>query len=274
MKSLIKTKKAFTLIEVLLSLAILMIVIVPIFTMVMNTVTINKGGENKQKATLVAQETVEKIKSISDKDFIHLDNYGDVLGLNIVQEKDLDRFNISGQKNGYSIEGYVEKSQGDMPYKYEQHKNVINFDFKIDYEIEDNVNKLFISEQYVTYTPHIIILLDKNNIIIKDGKNGDILKSISNNNGNVLVHLGENTSDNINIDVENKNSNDFNIYISKDLKSLGNCNINNNYGNVKVYNNFENASDNKVSKTLYKIYIKVSKGKDVFEISTYRSVEM
>lgn len=58
-----KSKKGLTLIEVIISLAILGIIITPIYTMTINTVKINKVSEDKQEALAIAQEYMEYIKS-------------------------------------------------------------------------------------------------------------------------------------------------------------------------------------------------------------------
>lgn len=58
----IKNKKGITLIEVIVSAAILSIIIVPISMMVNTSVKTNKNSESKQQATVIAQKLIEDLK--------------------------------------------------------------------------------------------------------------------------------------------------------------------------------------------------------------------
>lgn len=61
-----KKKKGFSLLEIVVSLGLIALFIIPVGNMVLGTVKINKAAENKQQASAVLQETVEYIKGLDE----------------------------------------------------------------------------------------------------------------------------------------------------------------------------------------------------------------
>lgn len=61
-KIFVKNKKGITLLEVVISIAILSIIIVPISMMVITSVKTSNNSQNKQQATVVAQKLIEDLK--------------------------------------------------------------------------------------------------------------------------------------------------------------------------------------------------------------------
>lgn len=61
-----KKKKGFSLLEIVVSLGLIALFIIPVGNMVLGTVKINKATEDKQQASAVLQETVEQIKSLEE----------------------------------------------------------------------------------------------------------------------------------------------------------------------------------------------------------------
>ncbi len=108
-----KSKKGFTLLEVIISFALISIILIPIANLVLTSVKINKFTENKQQAKAVLQETIENIKAI--------DNFSSALsqplnnGITLSEATGEDNkliYSISGEINGFSIEGSIkEQSQ-------------------------------------------------------------------------------------------------------------------------------------------------------------------
>lgn len=58
-------KKGFTLIELIISIALIGILLVPVSSMVLTTVRTNKRAEVKQKATLVGQKVLEQFRAVN-----------------------------------------------------------------------------------------------------------------------------------------------------------------------------------------------------------------
>lgn len=108
-----KSKKGFTLLEVIISFALISIILIPIANLVLTSVKINKSTENKQQAKAVLQETIENIKAI--------DNFSSALsqplnnGITLSEATGEDNkliYSISGEINGFSIDGSIkEQSQ-------------------------------------------------------------------------------------------------------------------------------------------------------------------
>ncbi|QGU95769.1 prepilin-type N-terminal cleavage/methylation domain-containing protein [Clostridium bovifaecis] len=58
-----RSNKGLTLVELIISLAILGIIITPIYALTINTIKVNKRSEDKQKALVIAEEYIEYAKS-------------------------------------------------------------------------------------------------------------------------------------------------------------------------------------------------------------------
>jgi len=105
-----KSKKGFTLLEVIISFALISIILIPIANLVLTSVKINKSTENKQPAKAVLQETIENIKTV--------DNFSSALskplnnGITLSEATGEDNkliYSISGEINGFSIEGSIKE---------------------------------------------------------------------------------------------------------------------------------------------------------------------
>lgn len=68
-----KKKKGFSLLEIVVSLGLIALFIIPMGNMVLGTVKINKAAEDKQQASAVLQETVEYIK-LEEREFPEVKN--------------------------------------------------------------------------------------------------------------------------------------------------------------------------------------------------------
>jgi len=105
------SKKGFTLLEVIISFALISIILIPIANIVLTSVKINKTTENKQQAKAVLQETVENIKaidSLSSAVSTPLTN-----GITLSETTGEDNkliYSLSGNVNGFSIEGYIKEN--------------------------------------------------------------------------------------------------------------------------------------------------------------------
>ena len=89
----IKAKKGMTLVEVIISVTLLSILIVPLSGIVISSLKNSKDGENKQKASYIGQKVIEELKAYdnlvlktegSEKYFELLD--GDKIRENIAED--------------------------------------------------------------------------------------------------------------------------------------------------------------------------------------------
>lgn len=214
-----KSKKGFTLLEVIISFALISIILIPIANLVLTSVKINKSTENKQQAKAVLQETIENIKAI--------DNFSSALskplnnGITLSEatgEDDKLIYSISGEINGFSIDGSIkEQSQ------------VIN-------------NK--VSEMEVDRT----IYFNRGSISISNGKEviGEAIKKLSDNlatpSEEVFIEMKETGEINVTyggstIAIPKPEANSLLICLNEDSEKKLNLNVENksHTENLKIY---------------------------------------
>ena len=116
MGKLVKAKKGITLVEVVISVAIIAILLIPIGSLVMKSVNGNKRNENKQEATTFAQELLDEFSNVTTSDYRKINNNKGDLTLPNGEIITLDNWKGNktiSKKDGnttYSIEYEVKKS--------------------------------------------------------------------------------------------------------------------------------------------------------------------
>ncbi|MDZ7548384.1 type IV pilus modification PilV family protein, partial [Clostridium perfringens] len=65
-KEKLKAKYGMTLIEVIISVTLLSILVVPLSGLVISSLKTNKGAEHKQKASYIGQKVLEEIKAYDE----------------------------------------------------------------------------------------------------------------------------------------------------------------------------------------------------------------
>lgn len=143
-----KVKKGMTLLEVIISLAILGIIITPIFSLTINTVKMNKKSDDKLKALAIAQEYMEYIKSPEHS-------------LEDINNAE----NLPAQKGGFKI---VKTVEGVEKYRF---TNGESDDIDIDSDMEILINK---NNEVIVNGKSLGIASSQNNTLdivnYKDGK--------------------------------------------------------------------------------------------------------
>ena len=283
--------KGITLIEVIISVALLSILIIPVSTMVMTSLQINKKAEYKQKSAYMGQQILEELKVYSDIKLQGKSSFQLLDGnfINKYIEAD-NKYDFIGDftRDGYKVNVTLKK---DSKFKYEDsNNNKINiidsdFDFRINF-LNDQVQLVkdnsFISQNIsnqlvlkvdnkVNDIPSIgILLLDKGQIkpLLSGSKSNDV-------NGKILLYLDSSFKNQIitEIEVENERHDGIEIYVKRNQDSTGKLNIKSTKGEVKIYNNIletKNISEieNKNIGDLYNIEVSVSRGNDVLFTGT------
>lgn len=106
-----KSKKGFTLLEVIISFALISIILIPIANIVLTSVKINKTTENKQQAKAVLQETVENIKAIDSlASAVSTPLTNGITLSETTGEDNKSIYSLSGNVNGFSIEGSIKEN--------------------------------------------------------------------------------------------------------------------------------------------------------------------
>lgn len=114
LKRLKQKKKGSTLLEIVISLAIIGIIMIPLGGALVTSVKSNKMGEIKQESKLISQEIIEKVRSIGDVKNTTLQigkEQSDGIEIKQVMPKPIDP--LTGKEiNIYDVEGTLKDSEG------------------------------------------------------------------------------------------------------------------------------------------------------------------
>lgn len=276
-------KKGMTLIEAIISVALLSILIVPISGLVMTSVNTNKRAEIKQEAAFVGQKLLEEMK-VYDK--IKLDTNGDFQLLNgqkikrVNTDATADNFNsFKGQFNidKYDVEINLIK---DNEFTYEDIsrdplENIV-FDYKLEFKgdasktvtLQKNTEAGLsdVTRDYPIVNNNLSLKIHSEKFILLNGEIEMINASGAqySNYNNILIELNDSFTGNLTIDLFNETGIEKNIYIKSSSTVTGKVNINSYIGKIKVYNNIIASSKNTLG-DLYNVEVTVkNKGNILF----------
>lgn len=106
MKDKLNKKKGMTLIEIIISMMIITIMLIPILGLVINSVKNNSSGEAKQKATLAGQQIFENIKSDIAMQELSIDSNDSEIYLNEIRlNKDGTKYKTDDAGFEYTYNG-------------------------------------------------------------------------------------------------------------------------------------------------------------------------
>lgn len=259
MRLVYKRKSGLTLIEVLISLAILGIIITPFLSMGLSTVSLGEKSEEKQQALAIAQEYMEKIKSPEFK-------------ISELDAKEItDGISHKIERNGkkYLVKYKIK------PLKEEEKIEKVNFQYLLEIGDSVEVYKIYRENEeekrialgdigsLSNETEKLVINKESNkitfNINTNDGKEHEV--KVEDNINNLqslsirLHNINGNKIDGNKINLDTKNyEGELNLYM--DLQEF--YNINSSLGKINyVFNYRENSED--IYGDLFKINITVSK---------------
>ncbi|SHH46238.1 type IV pilus modification PilV family protein [Tepidibacter thalassicus] len=237
---MIKSNKGLTLVEIIVSLAILGIIIAPLSSLFVSTIKINKDSENRMKADLLAQKymeeekhsdvTGEKNETISDGDF-QINKKVEKYGSYSIQKG--EGFNTNCQ-----IE--VEIENGKLNFKGDNSNS---------FELENN--KLIQLE----------IKKDDGSIIVDFKHDSSTIKSYNMTlNEDINIKLNCKESSKVTFEINALEGVATKVYIVKSIDSNSEIEVINKKGNVYVYRNIYDDSAKRDEETwVYKITITVLK---------------
>ena len=184
MRGRFNKKKGTTLIEVLISIAIFSIVIIPLSMMVISSIANNKKGENKQYAVSVAQQIIEQLRA------------NNATNPGIVTIKTDKTYELKFPDMPVTTPGHDRRylvSKSDVGNGLEA---TVNFERKLAYESESTTNTV------VEYD--LSIIMDANSITVTGTNAADITGDVSYNlTGDLKIC---NNHDNT-IELKNNNTN-------------------------------------------------------------------
>ena len=215
MKKVSKRKKGITLIEAIISVALLSILVVPISEIVINSFKTNKNAEIKQNAAYIGQKTLEELKSYDNillKDFSGNKKGFLMLDGQEIYEEAIDNFEGSFINEELGEEFIVEvKISKNGNFTYESSK-----DMDLILELSDNKLGEIAIDSLTDKKIRMVIGMDQYIHVF----NGSIeLYKEELNNRNILINISNSFRiDNFNIEVENKSNNLLTIYKNKEEK--------------------------------------------------------
>lgn len=268
-----KSKKGFTLLEVIISFALISIILIPIANLVLTSVKINKSTENKQQAKAVLQETIENIKAI--------DNFSSALskplnnGITLSEATGEDNkliYSISGEINGFSIEGSIkEQSQviNNMVSEMEVDRTIYFHHGSISISngkevIGEAIKKL--SDNLATPSEEVFIeMKETGEINVTYG--GSIIAIPKPEAKSLLICLNEDSEKKLNLSVENKShTENLKIYLfnGEKVSERQDVIISKFNGQIELIEGVQHSEDI-INEKLYFVELRANKNGEVVE---------
>lgn len=252
----VKAKKGMTLIEVIISVALLSILMVPISSLVMSSLKNNIDAEDMQKASYIGQKVLEELKAYDEIKLEEESNekYFNLLDGDSIVKKDeeflgsFDR-NIYGNpsngkdKDTYRVDVKVEK---DANFQYE---NINNRDknnsasFKLNFTNDNNI-KDPLGFSY-SISNKLIMEIEKDSKILtlynESNPTNKLTISKANTNNNIIFYIEDKFSKDVNIEFKNKTEETIEIHMIKENSNFLGMKIYSSSGNTILYE--ENAEE-------------------------------
>ena len=280
----VKAKKGMTLIEVIISVALLAILIIPLSGLVMSSLKNNINSEDMQKASYIGQKVLEELKAYDEIKLKADENnrkYFELLdGDKIIQDSEgnfvgsFDRTIYGGTTESagknediYKVNVNLEK---DKNFQYTDVNNLDqnkNLGFRLNF-IKDNLNRTYgISDK-------LTIVLDKNSnnlVVYKENESTPLatIARINTTNNNIVLYVEEEFSKNLNIEFKNNTNETIEIHMIKQGNNSSKVKIYSSVGDVILYE--ENEIGNMYN---YTVTIKDKKNNTLFQGSSSNNVNI
>lgn len=262
-------KKGMTLIEAIISVALLSVLIIPISGLVMTSINTNKRAEIKQEATYIGQKLLEEMK-VYDEIILGVTKEFQLLnGQKITKVGKSDNFVGKFIVDKYDVELSLNK---DNQFVYDN--NIVSNEINTN---EMDVVVEFVSNNTIKYNNVNYVISDK--LTIKTPNNDTDELEVINGDGTVIFKvtkaserknkilfvINNDFKGDVNIDFHNERDEEVSIYVKKNSAVTGNLNINAFRGKIRIYNNINNEDKNKIG-NLYNINVVVkNKGNELFK---------
>ncbi|MCY6484584.1 type II secretion system protein [Clostridium aestuarii] len=264
----IKRKKGVTLLELLITLAILGMVIMPLSNMVITSLKISIMSSNEQKSANLAQKYMEKMKS------------EDASTIDTTQTFLEDGFEIECAVNNISDYEFTDINSSGNNTKS------INYDYRI--KVNDSITEFYKYDsnvdikkgETINVLPPIIVTKTDSNISFNDGNGLNIEDSLNKKEVKIRVDINReiDNSDELKVTAENNQENSTLIFYfikSSTVNNKPNINLIKSSGQIKSYYNILSSDDSDKSTAntrIYLITVTVKKGgKTLITNKSYKS---
>lgn len=296
----VNAKKGMTLIEVIISVALLSILIVPLSGLVMSSLKNNISAEYRQKASYIGQKVLEELKAYDE---ITLSNtsprYLELLDGDRITQVSEGNFEGKFQRTIY---GSILEAEGrdediynvevelkkDSNFQYDNINNLdknSNSDFRFKFLKVNNINKIQLvsdsNTNSVVADNDLIIELKKNsnNLELKLFNKNNITPIISSSkldpvNNKIILNLSSNYEKNTNIEIKNYLSESIEVHLIKQKNSIGKLNLTSSNGNIILYEENEIEENPIADMYNYKVAIRDNKNNILFEGSSSKNVNI
>ena len=292
-----KAKKGMTLIEVIISVTLLSILIVPISGFMISSLKNNIASEKKQEATYIGQKILEELK-VYDSINLKKDNdgyYFELLdGDKIYKNDDSNKFEAEIERDiygrpinkrnltKYKVNLIIEE---DNNFRYDDISDVEinnNTDYKINLinnnEIEINDYKIVINNNLITINSNTI-KIENNEIKIDDYVsifiNNNEFESIKINKdiNKLVLYISSQYNIKTNVKINNSNEEDILVYKIKQKEAKAKINIENTKGRLILY---EQEKNNNTIANMYTYSIEVKDEKEniLFESKSSNNIKI
>lgn len=276
-----KNNKGFSLIEIIISLAIASIMILSGYQLIINAVKLNKKGEDRQQANLVGQQVIEEVKTIDDRNIsTNLLTINENLILTGTINGNINEYKgtLLDESGEYDVNIFMEKE--DVEFKENNYNSEINYDLRYDIS---NTNDNLVIKNSENHSVSNISLNDNKNfkIILENSNKLDDNVDIDNNCNEVTLNIKSkdeifldftnyNFNKDIDIEIYNNLDKKLKIYIQKPMNTYSSVNARSIIGLIEIYNNpiFEKIGYS------YKVKVIVKKYKNIlFEGYTNKNMK-
>ncbi|MCT4509435.1 MAG: type II secretion system GspH family protein [Tepidibacter sp.] len=274
---MIKCNKGLTLVELIVSLAILGIIMTPLASFFINTIRINKNSENRLEANQIAQRYMEEAK----------------FGKTLYSQGKIKEGTINKTDKEFKIKIEIEKHSKyeiDKDMKSEENQDTLITDHaQIEIDKQENIQSDTIifkatdvgnKSENISDDGRVTIDIKKilNNKITIDF-NEKYTKTVTNidlkkDDINIKINCNGNRSP-INLEVSTLNDVKTNIYVVKSETSKNKIKLNTLKGKVRLYNNiYDNTVSKKEDSWIYKITVNISKNdKELAKLVGYKNID-
>lgn len=292
-----KAKKGMTLIEVIISVTLLSILIVPISGFMISSLKNNIASEKKQEASYIGQKILEELK-VYDSINLKKDNdgyYFELLdGDKVYKDDDSNKFEAEIERDiygrpinkrnltKYKVNLIIEE---DNNFRYDDISDVEinnNTDYKInlinnneiqinDYKITIDNNLITINNNAIKIENNEINIDDYVSIFINNNEIEDI--KINKDINKLVIYISSQYNKRTNIKINNSNEKNILVYKIKQKEAKAKINIENIKGRLVLY---EQEKNNNTIANMYTYSIKVRDEKEniLFESKSSNNIKI
>lgn len=295
-----KFKKGMTLIELIISLALLAIIIVPISGYALGNIKNSLESEKNQKASFMGQRFLEEIKAYDEivlktseegkKYFQLLDgeiifkeqDLSEVKDENGVIKKLPEIYKGNFEKDNFKLETEIKEDEILKYNNINNLENITNETFTLNLRESVGVASLEVKEslnKVSDFRNDLVVTLEENlKIRIDDSLTKQELVSDSSSNNlknTIIINIEKSFSLNKKIEIRNKTGETINIYVVKDNTSAGKVNVFATEGSVFINDEIDLYEENIEGKKFnYSIKVKDQKNKVIFEGSSSSNLNL